>query len=374
MMYTDSKIKCGLVTYHNSHNYGSVLQTYAMVKTLETFGLDVEVINYQSPYTITAYQTVLWSPYKTIKLNAEDFILQYILQFGRKREKAFNRFINTRLPLTQPYKTEKEIPDKYDILICGSDQIWNPIATGKAAPVYFLAFGNKDCIRFSYAASSGSKEFEKDKEKERYDYLTKFKQIGVRETFMKEYLHKKFNLNSTVNPDPTIFLSSRDWAAIESPVNGLPPKYLLIYSLARIEEVLAFAHQIARKLNLPVAHINPARRTKYLKYKNTDYNLNKVSPEQFLWLFHHATFIVTNTFHGNMFSIIFRKDFINYTPDKNDTRIQTLHNAIGLGNSRQLAEASQFTNDMLHIDYSVLEPEIQTLKESGLSFIKQAIK
>lgn len=365
--------KCGLITFHNSHNYGSVLQTYAMVKTLKLFELHVDVINYRSPYTTAAFETHLWSPYKTLKLNVEDFILQYILGFGRKREKAFNHFIQNNFPLTQAYTSEKEIPPIYDILICGSDQIWNPVASGKAAPVYFLAFGRDDCIRFSYAASSGSTKFAEGRLEELLSYLSKFKCIGVRETFMQDYIGHTFKMNSCVNPDPTILLPKEEWEKIESSIHGLPENYLLVYSLAKIDEVLDFAKQIASQLKLPLVHINPDRRLGYLKHKYVDYNLNEVAPEQFLWLFHHASFIVTNTFHGNMFSVIYRKDFINYTPNKQDTRILTLHNQIGLNNSRLLSDISQFHKNMVSISYTSIEERIQAYRNSGLEYIKQAI-
>ena len=150
------KSRCGVVTFHSSHNYGSVLQAYALIKVLQGMELDAEIIDYRHPYTTDMYEWKLWSPYKSLQRNFIDIIIRGILRFGREREKQFRQFINSELPKSERFYHRSEIPDnKYDILICGSDQIWNPYASGRNDPIYFLDFGSAKC-RFSYAASSGS--------------------------------------------------------------------------------------------------------------------------------------------------------------------------------------------------------------------------
>ena len=186
---------------------------------------------------------------------------------------------------------------------------------------------------------------------------------------MQEYIKKEFGLASEVNPDPTFLLNSSEWSEIEKPYEGLPANYLLIYTIQRPKETINFAHQVAVSLKLPTVQICNDRDLNALIHKGVDYRLMNVSPQQFLWLFHHASFIVTNTFHGNMFSVIFRKNFVHYGINSNDTRISTLHNEIRLKNRI----VSSFKIDQRVIDYNLIEKDIAYYYKRGLNFIQTNI-
>lgn len=110
-----------------------------------------------------------------------------------------------------------------------------------------------------------------------------------------------------------------------------------------------------------------------LFHKGIKYSLTDVSPQQFLWLFHHASFVVTNTFHGNMFSVIYRKNFINYSVNGNrDARISTLHEIIGL-KDRIISDIEMFKATDKEIDYSKMEGDILCFQENGVDFLKKNI-
>lgn len=363
--------KCGIVTFHSAHNYGSVLQSYAMVMTMRRLGLDAELIDFRHPHTTDMYEWRMWTPYKNWKWNLKDIVLRGILCIGKKREIVFRNFIDCKLPKSERVTDRKQIdPNKYDVLVCGSDQIWNPISTGENDPIYFLDFGNTK-YKFSYAASAGSSKFPEVQHEVMMHYLRNLKAIGVREDFLRNYLKNDFGLDSVVNPDPTLLLEADEWQKIEKVYSGLPQKYLLVYTLAKVDKTLAFARKIGEKLGLPVVQICNTRGIKGDAKKNVDYNLMDASPEQFLWLFHHSTFIVTNTFHGNMFSVIFRKDFVHYDVNGNDSRISTLHDAIGLKKSRMINKIEDLKEKS--INYAKIENEIVGYANNGLSFIKENI-
>lgn len=365
------KRKCGIITFHSAHNYGSVLQSYAMVMIMRKLGLDAELIDFRHPHTTDMYEWRFWTPYKDWKWNIKDLILRGIFGIGRKREKVFREFIEHRLPKSDRIKCRSNVKsDKYDVLVCGSDQIWNHVSTGENDPIYFLDFGNTAC-KFSYAASAGSNMFPA-KDYERYKkYLNGLKSIGVREQFLKDYLNRDFGLKAEVNPDPTLLLDIDEWTKIETPYQGLPPKYLLVYTLVKADETLAFAHKIANKLNMPVVQICNRREVDAKNKNEVDYNLMDASPEQFLWLFHHADFIVTNTFHGNMFSVIFRKDFVHFDINGNDSRITTLHKAIGLDKQRMIKQPEELVERQ--INYALIENRIRAYANDGISFINNNI-
>lgn len=365
------KLKCGIVTFHSSHNYGSVLQAYAMVKVMQRLGLDAELIDFRHPRTTDMYEWRLWSPYKNWKWNLRELVLRGLFGFGKKREQVFSDFIENVLVKSKRVKDKNDIPDIYDVLVCGSDQIWNPKASGENAPIYYLDFGSTTC-KFSYAASSGSKRFG-DSDPNRFKkYLSKLKAIGVREQFMQDYIKEEFGLQSIVNPDPTFLLDAEEWRQVEKSYLGIPQKYLLVYTIQNPVEVVAFAKEVATQLQLPIVQICNDRGYRAFLHKEVDYSLMDVSPQQFLWLFSHASFIVTNTFHGNMFSVIFRKNFIHYITDISDTRIITLHKTINL-KGKMIQNLSSFNWEQSIIDYSILETKIANYRNQGLNFIQSNI-
>ena len=366
------KLKCGIITFHSAHNYGSVLQSYAMVMTMNKLGLDAELIDFRHPHTTDMYEWRLWTPYKDWKWNVKDLILRGVFGLGRKREKVFREFIDHKIPKSERIKDRSAVDsDKYDVLICGSDQIWNYVSTGENDPIYFLDFGNTAC-KFSYAASAGSSKFP-NKDYERYKhYLQGLKSIGVREQFLKDYINQEFGLKAEVNPDPTLLLNIDEWMKIESPYQGLPQKYLLVYTLVKADATLAFARKIANKLNLPVVQICNRREFNAKHKKDVDYNLMDASPQQFLWLFHHADFVVTNTFHGNMFSVIFRKDFVHFDVNGNDSRITTLHKSVGLDKQRMIKQPEELEEKQ--INYALIENRIKAYANEGMVFINKNIQ
>lgn len=367
----NNKRKCGIVTFHSAHNYGSVLQSYAMVMTMKNLGLDAELIDFRHPHTTDMYEWKLWTPYKNWKWNIKDFILRGILGIGKKREKVFRDFIDTKLPMSRRVSNRNEItPAEYDVLVCGSDQIWNPVSTGENDPIYFLDFGKTKC-KFSYAASAGNSHFPPAGHDVYMKYLTNLKSIGVREQFLKDYIKDEFNLDSEVNPDPTFLLRAEEWERIENKYCGLPKRYLLVYTLLKADETLAFAQQVGAKLGLPVVNICNTREVRSKSAKSINSNLMDVSPQQFLWLFHHATFVVTNTFHGNMFSVIFRKSFVHYESNVGDTRIMTLHAALGLAKTRMVKDVKELQE--IEVRYDQIEPLIENYVNKGIQFIMKNI-
>lgn len=366
--------KIGIVTYHNSHNYGSVLQAYALARFMQKMDLDTKIIDFRHPKSIAMYESVWWSKERTIWSNFSNILRHILFKKDRERERLFNVFIDNKLPLTQRYNKKEEIEEDFDYLVCGSDQIWNPHAHGMNDSIYYLNFGKPNTIKFSYSASSGGEEFAKGCEKEIFLYLSDLKRIGVRERNMQEYIDKKFHLKSYLNPDPTALLEKDDWNELEEPINNPPTNYLLIYSLQNMHNTVLFAKEIGEKYNLPVIHINPNRNRKGNKTVKGVRSLNNVSPGQFLWLFHHASFIVTNTFHGNMFSIIYRKPFVCYAKESNDERICTLHHIIGMDASRRTMDINALDESFLKLDYTPIEGNIQKFKDEGIAYIKMCIE
>lgn len=364
--------KIGIVTLHSAHNYGSVFQAYAMAKIMQKLGLDAKIIDYRHPKTSAMYEFSWWSKQLSFKANISRIILRGLFGIGRTREQRFNAFIEKNMPLTVRYDNRSEIKEKFDYLVCGSDQIWNPKASSKNDPAYFLDFGDKDVIRFSYAASSGGADFAEGAAESRIKRsLENLKKVGVREASMQSYIAAKFNLESSVNPDPTALLEVSDWVKLEEPVEKVPEKFVLVYSIREMPKTVAFAAKVGKKMNLPVVHINQARgRNARIKIDNVT-SLDNPSPGQFLWLYHKAAFVVSNTFHGNMFSVIYGKNFVWYKTNPNDARMLTLHNALGFGQKYQIGMEEPVDNINAIVEYDA--NKLSALKKLGFDYIESVL-
>lgn len=364
-------MKIGLVTFHSSYNYGAVLQCYALVRTLSNLGHNVKVINIHNPKISDSYIYHFWRHRGKVILNIKEAIACLLLRKGIQREKSFYKFIHT-FPLTKQYELGDNIDEDFDCLICGSDQVWNTSIIGSEyAKYYFLDFGNPS-IRIAYAASAGNCKFA-DENKSLYGkYLSKFKKIGVREIFLQNYLKEEFKLNSTLTPDPTSLLTAEEWQEIEEPIKSLSYDYLLFYTVNGYYDYYEILlTKIASALNLPVVYIDNERS---LKIKYNIKSLTEVSPGQFLWLFHNAKFIATDSFHGNMFSIIFRKAFCHLSSlNGKDERIISLHRSVGLGETRIISSYEDFVNKIIGNEPNYSNDKIASFINGGHNFFETVL-
>ena len=371
-----NKKKCGIVTFHSSHNYGSVLQAYALEKTISNLGYPAEIIDFRHPTTTKIYKRCLWSNKNSLRSNIFQFLSIGIFKDGKAYEEGFNNFIEKQLVKSKQIKNLSDIPTDYDILICGSDQIWNPISSGENHPIYFLNFPG-EAKRFSYAASSGSRPFIDNENFDIAKILGKYESIGVREEFMQQYLKNEIGLESIVNPDPTLLLTKSDWEKLEKPYHGLPKEYILVYSIIDQKGACQIAQQVAKDLHLPIVHIATNETCNFLSHnefrKIVDYSLTDVTPEQFVWLFHNARHVVSSSFHGNMFSLIFEKDFTYHFRNVVDSRILTIHERAGLGKSRWVKNCDNIKITQ-KIDYSRIRPLLEKYRADGIHYILSNIE
>ena len=196
-----------------------------------------------------------------------------------------------------------EISRRYSFYISGSDQVWSPISAG-FDPVYFLPFA-RDEQKLSYAASIGSTELNTDIKKELFSRLNGFQVLSVREESAKKLLmDADTNREIYVHPDPTLLIPREQWLKIASdPV--VKEKYVLVFNVEKPIHDITYAKKLATEKNMKVVYLNDRtiRKDPDITY------IEAPSPDEFLSLFANASAIVTNSFHGTVFSIIFQKEF-----------------------------------------------------------------
>lgn len=356
-------MKIGIITFQCAHNYGAVLQAYALKEYLKTLGYSVNIINYRPRYIVNAYKKnnlrnwLSRDPYKCI---IRLFIELIVKPIRIKRWYAFENFMNRYLDL-HPYKRNEDFSE-YNVLVLGSDQIWNPgITGGKFDGVYF---GNDaKCKIVSYAASSRFEKLSKQQKDFFSNALQKIEHISVREDSLASLLQPLIDKEIKIVIDPTLLAGRRifDKIAIPSKKN----KYLLLYQIGQWKELNRLAVKIAKKLNLEIIEI-----TSHPIIPKSGL-IQTASPSEFIGYFQNASFVVTTSFHGLAFALTYNKEFYCLKQKSNsDLRLLSLLNKLDLDNRcLEIGEEPNFEV----INYSKVNEKLNREVELSLKYLEIAL-
>ena len=366
-------MKIGILTFQNAHNWGASLQALALKTYLEKQGYDVKIINYINEEIEKNYKR---REKVKFKFSGPISILKYIYhniqscysakQMAEKWDN-FNEFISQYLldKDKQIYTKEDVKNSDFDIIICGSDQIWNPKLTNGLDSIYF-ADGNIKSKKIAYAASMGIKKLEEDDENLFKQYLNNFDRISVREEDLQKYIKELTNKNVTKVVDPTLLLDQEDYLMIE--VIPKEKDYLLLYELVPDYKMMKIAKKIAKQRNLKIVCLEYKKDIKKCFYKQ----LANVGPAEFIGLLHNAKFVVTNSFHGTVFSILFEKEFYTIPINKMNSRIENLLNICELENRCIKGEGEIDLTSK--IDFKIAKKNINDNRSASIEFLKKGIK
>ncbi len=354
-------LKIGIITIHSDLNYGAALQAYALCSYLVNMGYDAKIINYiKIPNRPRVYPFPKSIAYKL--MNAP--------RLYRYREFLKGSLSNIR------YNSLDEImngfDEPFDIVISGSDQVWNPHCGGfvtRLNPAYYLAFANSAKYKkIAYGSSVGSHLFTKEEIPYIQRWLGEYAHLSTREVAGAKQLESILGREVRVVLDPTLLLSHKEWikASNKPKVDG---KYLLVYYIDEIEEVVGYARKIADKYGWRV--VMPSNSA--LRYSGVDINVPFCGPAEFLGLLHGAEYIVTNSFHGTAFAINFRKDFVSVLKRNSPQRAQTLLRSVGLAD-RLLTDINDVDKLSDHIDYKEPTQKLEQLREESVKYLLNAIE
>ncbi|MBE6817744.1 MAG: polysaccharide pyruvyl transferase family protein [Ruminococcaceae bacterium] len=368
-------MKIATLTFHASHNYGSVLQAYALAKQLELMGNEVNILNLRPETQKQMY---------TLKKPAGDIMHKCfdILMSGKrkKRYSEFERFIASVLPVTdEEFQTTEQLKkhgNAYDAYICGSDQIWNPVCPD-FEPAYYLQFlsDTARAKKIAYAPSFGKHEFDEATTKQINAWAKDFDSISVRELKGKAVLNEIAPEKISVVCDPVVLLDKMYWDEFAAEPNIKEP-YMLVYFLENNHGRKDFIDELSKTLGLKVVVL-----TEYLRDMAKPYiKKYDASPEEFVGLFQNASFVYTNSFHGTAFATIFNKPFITViAPDQknaannNDSRKIDYLTKIGL--ESRLVQNDLPDKDMLmHVDYGAANEKMQEFREFSYRYLKNALE
>ena len=296
-------MKLGILTFHNAHNYGAVLQAYGMQEYLKRQGHDAFVIDYRPDYINRCYPkdgSAFWKNSNMLEC-ARGFYNYYVHSAIRHRRwDNFERFVSSRLAL-YPYQTGMDFHE-FDAVFIGSDQVWSKAHTdGKYDSVYF-GEGFK-CKVIPYAPSCTTMVLSQEDKAFFKQHLDQMTAVSVREPQMKEVLQPLTKNEISVVVDPSLLAGRECFDGIAANIRAKRP-YILIYEIIGHQEVYHAAKSLAKSLDADIVELVNGMRPYHRSTMRED-----ASPEEFLGYIKHASCVLTSSFHGTAFSLLFNTPF-----------------------------------------------------------------
>ncbi|RKR07175.1 polysaccharide pyruvyl transferase [Maribacter vaceletii] len=378
-------MKIGILTLPLKSNYGGLLQAFALQKTLENRGHEVYMINRRSKE-----HSFLWK--------ILSFIIRYIISVFKKspkpsinwitaKERAIiakntNRFINENINLTEVIDTQDKFSflKRYNLDSCvvGSDQVWRPAYTPVIGNYFFDFLSEfKNVKKLSYAASFGIEDwtFSTEETSKCSELASKFDAISVREDEGVELCKSRLGVDAVKTLDPTLLIDKNEYINLVKKDNVTKAKHgILCYILDESEENLKIINKVSDVLNLKPFIVKSEKNIKNLKKKSIK---SYVYPPVTEWLsnFINAEFVVTDSFHGTIFSIIFNKQFISIGNKKRGlSRFNSILHLLGL-ESRLIFKADDIIDALINenIDFSNVNQKLDIERKKSLAFLENNI-
>lgn len=383
------KGKIGLCICYDTHNYGSQLQSFATCKIVEQKGYNFEIINYSRKLTFgllmrslsrIPYQlkSKLISKRENMRINKIDGLRSNI----NSRNQIFNKFINENFKSSLSQKCDslselKLLSKQYNIVLVGSDQLWNP--TGYSTRFYNLLFVDDNVKKVSYATSFGVSNIPKNKRKIAKKFLNRFDNLGVREIKGKEIIKDLTGRTAEVVLDPTLLFSREEWLEfMPSDTRIIEEDYIFCYLLGENESHRRAVTSFAKEKNLKIVTLPFLDKFVENDVSFGDYKMFDIGPKEFLNLIRNANYVFTDSFHGTVFSILNEKKFLTFnrfsskSKNSRNSRIDSLFSLLDLENRRSLDMNLSIVDD--DIDYNKVYEKLKKLREKSLEYLDISLK
>lgn len=311
---------------HKVLNYGSVLQAYALQHKISGMGYESEIIDYDFPPHKVRKRTT-----KSLFTNIFAFMRALIMGFPQKKKiKRFAEFKCRHLRLSPESYNADSIclnPPLYDVYMTGSDQVWNPRHIG-ADSNFLLSFVPKGKPKVSYASSFATSTIPDAYKKLYSKYLQEYASISVRERLGVELVEALTGKEATVCCDPVFLLNSKEWDEIEKEATvKVSEKYILVYALYYMfdpyPELLHIIDHVQKQLGCKVVYLNGRKEDAFRPNSKV---MKSEGPADFIRLIKNAEIVITTSFHGTAFSLIYEKPLMAIIKenDNEDSRISSL--------------------------------------------------
>lgn len=380
------KIGCVIAYRKNHTNYGTSLVGYALIKKLQQFGHDVEVLNYVKTFSFKEKLTIAFNQFRVTGLK------KFLHRFDKKPTcQAYIDGIKTRTIAVEAYKERKLIPlfhnyigyqalsegsKNYDAIVVGSDQVWLPL--GLKTKFFNLLFADASVRKISYASSFGVSEIPGFQKKETAHYLDRFYRISVRELMGKEIVDSLSINKAQVVADPTLLLDRYEWAEeVKNSQIDVSEPYIFCYFLGNNPEARKAANELKDKTGLKIITIR--HMDEFVENDETfgDEAPYNVDPEDFVRYISKAAYVCTDSFHCSAFSIQFQKQFMTFyrfavgAKGGRNSRIDSLFNVLGV--PREHIYQGDISKIDSPVDWQSVDKKLDAFRKESMSFLKEAL-
>lgn len=310
-------MKISLITLHAIKNYGSVLQTMATQMMFESYGYEVEVINYIREDSLDKNLMKYWC--------GDNLIKKIAMYPTLKRWKTvFNDFVKAHINLTEKtYTYESDFQDfllDADIYCTGSDQVWNSGWNGGIEKALFLSFVPENKYKFAYASSFGKKSLSEEEVNVTKQYIDQYQFISVREDSAKTILEEQYGYTKCWHVvDPTLAYDGEFWRKM-APKSKLKGDYILIYNLNRSKAFDDYAVKLSKRTGIPLVRLC----TRYDQFYRPGKSILVPEVLEFITLIDNARYVLTDSFHATAFSLNLNTEPICIYPSEYSSRLESI--------------------------------------------------
>lgn len=359
-------MKIGILSFPNSPSYGATLQLYALFTAVKKINDDVEVINYINPYMKAKEHVNKNKGNKSIKSFLANVYAYPMTGAFRRFEKSLNLYPKQLISDTEELK---HIGSRYDLMICGSDQVWNPNITGNDLN-YFFDFCTEKKKKAAYAPSFGIESIENAELADKISELLKdFNFLSVREEQGKKIIKKLTDLEAQVVLDPTFLLTKDEWSNMAKRPLFQKKNYILLFTLNNSQRIRSFTDGLSKKTGCKVVTIN-GRFVEMLK--NPGSVARNIGPRSWISLFLNSRYVVTDSFHGLAFAINFNKDFFVEVPKRASSRLENMLESFNLCDRVVAEERNKIVDSP--IDYDRVNLIIDQKRKNSADYLERIIQ
>ena len=374
---------------YDTKNFGSQLQVFATLKKVEESGCEAEIIRYHKKITPTfILQTIprLFNvSFLRSKLSGNDRDKKLkqkpeLMSQVKQRNLRFDKFVEKYFSdyFSESYNGWETLVKKcavnYDIFLCGSDQLWLPNNLG--SHFYTLEFAPDNKSKIAYATSFGVSQIPERQKKAISKYLNRFQFLSTRELSGQKIIRELTGKNANVVCDPTLLFNAEEWAQMIPKRRIIEEPYVFCYFLGTNEEHRYAANEFKKRTGLKLVTCPYLDNFVEIDQQFGDIQMFDMDAADFVNLIRYADYILTDSFHGSVFSILHHKKFMTFNrfnagTNSRNSRIDSLCTLLGLSERRFNGNIMDVKNN---IDYIGVEERLSLLRKESLEYLTTALK
>lgn len=380
--------KIGMAVCYDTKNFGSKLQVLATVKKIEEMGFATEIIRYKKAFTPTfMIQTIprllnrnfirakLASKKKRKQIQQHPEIAKNVGIRNKRFAGFVDQYFTNLSPSYRGWETlVKECKENYDMFLCGSDQLWLPNNLG--SHFYTLEFAPDNKPKVAYATSFGVSQIPNRQKKATAKYLNRFQHLSTRELAGQKIIEDLTGKKASVVCDPTLLFDAKGWAQMLPDHKVVEEPYMFCYFLGTNVEHRIAANEFKKKTGLKIVTCPYLDNFVETDQRFGDIQLFDMDSADFVNLIRHAEYILTDSFHGSVFSILHHKKFMTFNrftagANSRNSRIDSLCTLLGLSERRYDGDVMNVQKD---IDYVGVEERLSKLRADSIEYLEIALK